>query len=196
MRAAATATCLVGTWLALASTGNAELRTSTVVRYYPVSGTTLQSLARAMRANPISGDHGMAVANIRPYYDLRVATRNAGGQCRGNAVRLSIEFTLTLPQASAAGMSPGTRNAWRNFVGHVRRHEETHRSIYLQCARNFLARAAKISSAAGCYAVEAEARRLLAESNRACEARHLAFDRRERGRVARLALFRLTRYGR
>jgi predicted secreted Zn-dependent protease len=196
MRAVATLVWLIGAWLASAGAGHAELRTSTAIRYYPVSGTTLQGLARAMRANPISGDHGMAVANIRPYYDLRVTTRNVGGVCRGSAIRLSIDFTMTLPQASAAALSPGARSAWRSFVGYVRRHEEAHRGIYLQCARNFLARAGKLRSATGCFTVEAEARRLLAESNRACEARHLAFDRRERGRVARLALFRLTRSGR
>jgi predicted secreted Zn-dependent protease len=167
----------------------AGVRSSTATRYYSVGGTTKVSLASRMRSNPFRGDHGGAVANIRPKYSLKVSTKPSGGSCRVTDIDLTIHFVMTLPRANEAGMAAGTRASWRGFVAFARRHEATHRSIYLQCAQNFLAKARTLSGAS-CPALQARARQLLNAEDRACDRRHAAFDRSERRRLGGQPLFR------
>lgn len=173
----------------------AGVTSTTSTRYYNVSGTTQVSLARKMRSNPFRGDHGGAVANIRPKYSLDVHTKKAGSTCRVSAVNLNIRFVVTLPRAKESAMSSSTRSSWRSFVSFARRHELRHRSIYLQCARNFAAKAQRLSGS-NCGALKAKAQRLLNAEDRACDRRHAAFDRVERGRLASQSLFRNTRTAR
>lgn len=174
-----------------ATTASAGVKTSTVTRAYHVGGSTASALVSYMRSRPFHGDRGNAVANIRPAYSLSVATRTAAGSCKAK-VTLSIRFTMTLPQARTAGMSASTRSAWGSFAAYARRHEETHKRIYIQCGNAFVAKAERMS-AGNCAALQASIRRLLETDKRACEKRQLAFDRAERGRVLGLSLFKLAK---
>lgn len=167
----------------------AGITSSTVTRYYGVGGTSKGSLATKMRSNPFRGDNGGAVANIRPKYALKVSTAPSGGTCRVTDIDLDVRFVMTLPRANEGAMAPGTRASWRSFVGFARRHEATHRSIYLQCARNFMVKARQFSGA-GCAALQSRVRQLLNAEDRACDRRHAAFDRSERRRLAGQPLFR------
>jgi predicted secreted Zn-dependent protease len=171
----------------------AEVRTSTVTRGYSVGGTTASSLVSYMRSNPFHGDSGDAVGNIRPYYSVSSVTRQSGGTCRASKVTLNIRFVMTLPQArSAAAMGASTRSAWNSFVAFTRRHEETHRSIYIQCGNAFVAKAQRLT-ASTCGALHASINRLLEAEKRACATRHRAFDRAEASRLRNLSLFRMAR---
>jgi predicted secreted Zn-dependent protease len=176
---------------ALVAPALAGVSSTTVTRYYSVGGTTTSSLASKMRSNPFRGDKGGAVANIRPRYSLSVTTKQDGSTCRVSNVNLKVSFVLTLPRAKESAMSSGTRSAWRGFVSFARRHEQGHRSIYLQCARNFTVKAQRLTGA--CGSLHSKARRLLDAETRACDKRHAAYDRSERRRVAGLSLFRATR---
>lgn len=170
----------------------AGVSTSTRTASYRVSGSTASDLVSYMRRNPFPGDHGGAVANIRPSYSLSVATRQAGGACRASAVNLKVGFVITLPVATGAGaMSPATRAAWGSFVAFARRHEERHRAIYLDCARGFVAKAERMT-ASSCIGLNAGIRRLLESEKRACERRQIAFDRQDSGRVVSLSLFAMA----
>ena len=182
-------------FLADSVSASAGVTSTTSTRYYNVSGTSRASLARKMRSNPFRGDRGGAVANIRPKYSLSVKTQKSGSTCRVSAVNLKVRFVLTLPRAKESAMASGTRSAWRSFVSFARRHEQRHRSIYLQCSRNFAAKAKRLKGSS-CGALKSQARRLLSTENRACDRRHRAFDRAERGRLVRQSLFRGTRTAR
>lgn len=163
------------------------------IRYYHAGGSTADSLARSMRDNPIEGDHGAAVANVRPQYRLDIDARQQGQICRVTDVDLGIRFVTTLPQADESGMSPRTRAYWRSFIAFTARHEGTHKAIYQQCARDFIARARRLTDRTGCGTIQSEARRLFEASKQACESRQAAFDRREAPRLRRLPLFATTR---
>ena len=170
-------------------TAFAGVTSTTSQRYYSVSGTSKASLASKMRNNPFRGDGGGAIANIRPNYSLDVRTIKTGSKCKVSEANLRIRFTLTLPRARESAMSAGTRTFWRSFVSFARRHEQRHRDIYLQCARNFVAKAQRLSGP-NCAALKTKARRLLAAEERACDRRHAAFDRSERRRLSGQRLFR------
>lgn len=165
---------------------------TTSTRYYNVSGTAKSTLARKMRNNPFRGDRGGAVANIRPKYTLKLATKKTANGCGISVANLKVRFILTLPKAKESAMAKSTRSSWRSFVSFARRHEQRHRSIYMQCARKFVAKAQRLSNSS-CRRVTAQARKLLQKENAACEKRHSAFDRSERRRLSGLSLFRGTR---
>ena len=188
-RAALTAGMVAG----LCTAAMAEVRSSTQSRSYNVGGATARSLVSYMRSRPFHGSNGDAVANIRPSYALSVATRQSGSVCRASKVTLNMRFVMTLPRAqSASAMSASTRSAWNAFVAFTRRHEETHRSIYVQCGNNFVAKAERMT-ASNCGALQASIRKLLEREKSACESRQRAFDRSDYRRVAGLSLFRMAR---
>lgn len=91
-----------------------------------------------MRGNPFHGDGSQAVANIRLEHSLNVVTKQTGSTCKVAAVNLNIRFTLALPRAKKAAISSSTRAVWRSFVSFARGYAQRHRTIYLQCARNFV----------------------------------------------------------
>ena len=172
----------------------AGVRSSTRIEPYRVGGTTAASLVSYMRNQPYHGSHGDAVANIEPSYSLSIATKNAGGACKAGSVDLNVRFLLTLPQATnASGMSPATRGAWTNFVSFARRHEETHRGIYLQCASGFVAKAMRLT-AGSCLSLQSNIRSLLETEKRACDRRQNAFDRGQYRSVLHLGLFAMAKY--
>ena len=82
----------------MASAASPGSRTSTQYRSYSVSGSTARSLVSYMRSHPFRGDHGDAVANIRPSYRLSVATEIERRRLPGAArSALNISFVMTLP---------------------------------------------------------------------------------------------------
>ncbi|KAB2868692.1 MAG: DUF922 domain-containing protein [Bauldia sp.] len=171
----------------------ADVRTTTTTRSYSVGGSTASALVSYMRSRPLQGDYGNAVANIHPTYSLRVATAAGKGGCRASNVTLSIHFRLTLPTArSTSSMAASTRSAWNSFAAYARRHEDTHKRIYVQCGNNFVAKARRIT-ASSCAAVQASIRRLLESEKRICETKQRAYDRAERSRVAGMSLFTMAR---
>jgi len=171
----------------------ADVRSSTQTRSYSVGGTTAASLVSYMRSNPFHGSKGDAIANIRPSYALNIATKQSGGTCRASDVTLNIRFVMTLPQArSASAMGSSTRSAWNSFVAFARSHEQTHRSIYVQCGNAFVAKAERLT-ASNCASLQASIRKLLETEKAVCEGRQRAFDRSDYRRLANLSLFKMAR---
>lgn len=172
----------------------AAVRSSTELHAYVVAGTTAASLVSYMRRRPFPGDSGPAVANIRPHYMLSIDTTYGDAVCRPTDIDLNINFVLTLPEArSPATFSPSTRSAWSNFVDFARRHEETHRGIYLDCADDFAAKALELA-ASNCTSLRERIATMFDAEGRACESRQRAFDRAQYRIVRGLSLFGAARY--
>src|SRR5262249_44798128 len=152
--------------LLLPESVDAEVRSSTEFGAYVVSGTTAGALVSYMRRRPFHGDSGPAVANIRPHYTLSIDTSFSDAVCSVKDVDLDINFVMTLPQARTPGaFSPATWSAWSNFVEFARRHEETHRSIYIDCAGEFAVQIAPLV-AANCTGLRATIATMFKAANR------------------------------
>jgi len=172
----------------------AEVRSSTELRAYVVGGTTAASLVSYMRKDPFPGDSGPAVANIRPHYTLSIDTTYSDAVCKPSNIDLNVNFVMTLPEArTPAAFSPSTRSAWNAFVDFARRHEETHRSIYLDCADDFAAKALQVT-ASNCTSLRESIAAIFEAETRACERRQRAFDRAQYRIVLGLSLFGSARY--
>ncbi len=176
----------------LATTADAGVRSTLVKRDYYVSGTTARALVAYMKRVPLRGHRGAALASIIPSYRLDLKTRQRGGTCRVAKVDLHVSFVLTLPRSRhEPQMSRSTRSAWRSFVAFARRHEESHRQIYLSCARNFVSKARRMT-AGNCFTLQRDVRALQRKERLACDRRNAVFDRREYKRLPRLRLFRMA----
>ena len=172
----------------------AEVTATDTHRKHRVDGTTARALVSNMQRHPFAGDHGGAFANIRPRYTLSVDTKESSGQCRPTEVDVKINFVITLPEATQrARMSASVRKAWDNFVAFAKRHENTHRSSYIGCAKSFVSRAMR-ERGESCFAVESAIRRMFDKAKRDCEVKQVNFDRSQRGAVTRLRLFNMAGY--
>ncbi len=188
-RAAVLVVAAASALLALGGAGDAGVHSTTELAAYRVGGTTAAGLVAYMRRYPFHGDRGAAGANIRPHYVLSADLDARDGVCRVSDIDLDIRFVMTLPEArTPEAFSPATRAAWSGFTDFARRHEETHRAIYLQCADELAATLLPLT-ASRCTALRARIEAMLDAAKRNCEARQLAFDRRDARKVFGLALF-------
>jgi len=190
VRWAGQAAVITGAALGVSASATADVRTSTQTQSYSVGGTSARTLVGYMRSNPFRGANGDAVASTRPSYALHIASKQHGGTCRPSEVTLNINFVVTVPRARSA-LEGSTQTAWNGFLAFARRHEDTHRRIYVECGNAFVAKAERLSSST-CAGLDAAIRRLLESEKRLCDGRQRAFDRAEYGRVKGLALFKMA----
>lgn len=191
---------LLALWLAalaaivVAGDAAAELVHTTEYRTHAVRGTTPQAIWRHMNAHPIiDPDDGPAYANLTHDHQLSMKTAGAGGVCRVSALTFRWRFVLTLPKAvDQAAMDPRTRSMWNDFVAGLKRHEETHRAIFLRCGATFV-RAAERLTDASCASLERKVRRSIDQAYRACMAEQRAFEKRDRPRILGLAFIKAAR---
>jgi predicted secreted Zn-dependent protease len=185
---------LLAALLAAAAPARGELRHTTEYRVNPIKGATPAELWRSMAARPIIDEDGPALANITHDHRLAVKTTNSGKACRVESLDFTWRFVITLPNAvDEARMSTATRAMWREFTGYLKRHEEHHRTIFLACGTDFLAKAAKMTAGGNCRGLERKVRKFIDKQYEACMARQRQFDRDEKQSVAGLALRRAYR---
>lgn len=166
------------------SAAEAKPRATTQYKYYPVSGGSAVELYIAMmkRGPHVNGDQAYASTTATQTLDGRFVRTNS---CRLHDINLSFQFTIRLPKlASTKGLSKTTRDRWQQFSQFLRKHEETHRSIWMACAADFEKRAMGVK-ASTCEAADAEIARLADEARAACNKKHDAFDAAEQKRVAK-----------
>ncbi len=168
------------------------LNSSTTYKSNPVKGATEADVWRYMLAYPIiDPDDGPAFANITHDHRLSVQTETSGGLCRVSGLDFRWNFVITLPKAvNYAAMSATTKGMWDQFSAYLKKHEEKHRTIFLDCGNVFVPAAAKLTGLAGCVGMDRKVRAYVGRQYAACMDRQRAFDRGEKATVAGLALVR------
>jgi predicted secreted Zn-dependent protease len=156
-------------------------------QYYPVDGTTALQLMRNLHLDgPTVGGAG-AYATIESSFSESGSVVQGKG-CRVPRYTIGLSFTITLPRAQDLPQAaPRVRNAWRSFYSFVKRHEETHKSIWVSCAATMQARVRALR-APTCEALQQRAAQILASEQTKCRRKHDAFDRAERSRLRRQPL--------
>jgi len=171
--------------LILASPGaRGEPIQSTKYVYYAVSGKSAADLHRAMmRSGPrVDGAQAYASASATASQSGDLIQ---GASCRVNNYRVKLEFTIKLPKLRNEAKLPSLdRGRWKPFAQFLKRHEETHRSIWLGCART-LEKQARQVTAKTCAQVERKLDDIWNKVRKSCDAKQEAFDRAERSRLER-----------
>jgi len=175
-----------------ASPAWAELVYKTQYRDHPVRGTTPPEVWRYMNAHPIMDpDDGAAYANLTHDHDLSLQVATKNGACRVTSLTFRWNFVLTLPKAVDYGrMSASTKSMWTNFVAGLKRHEETHRSIFVNCGEVFVPEATRLTGPSGCIGMQRKVRRFIDQRYASCMAKQKAFEKRDRSRVLGLSFIR------
>ncbi len=174
------------------ASASAELLHSTQYRTHAVHGTTPTEVWRYMNAHPIiDPDDGPAYANLTHDHELKFQVATQNGACRVTALTFRWNFVLTMPKAvDYGGMSASTKSMWTSFVAGLKRHEETHRSIFLDCGAAFVPQASRLTGPAGCFGMQRKVRRFIDQRYAMCMAKQKAFESRDRSRILGLAFIR------
>lgn len=152
--------------------------------YYGVSGKSAAELHRAMMRSGPRVDGAQAYASTSATAS-QSGNLVQGSSCRVNDFRVKLEFTIKLPKLRNEAKLPSLdRSRWKPFAQFLKRHEETHRSIWLGCART-LEKQARQVTAKTCAQVERKLDEIWNKVRKSCDAKQDAFDRAERSRLER-----------
>ncbi len=177
LQVTATLSCLM-----LSTGAEAQPRQTTKYTYYPIGGDTAVSIYSAMlrRGPHVNGQKAYAATSATTSQDGKLIQAKS---CIVQDYRLKIDFTIRLPQIkNEAALPPSDRARWRQFAQFLKKHEETHRSIWLGCAQEMETKARAIN-AATCDAADAQAAKLWDEMRQNCARKHDAFDTAEQKRL-------------
>jgi predicted secreted Zn-dependent protease len=187
LRAAARSAFVVfaatGSVLSGIQSAQAQPPTVTKIKYYTVNATTAESLDQQMIARgPVHGP-GRAYANIvaRPDYSGQLVQ---GQTCRLENFTVTAEFTMTLPKLGGAKLSRDLATRWESFQGFVRRHEEGHRTIWIETMQKAQTRISGLS-APTCPHLQAQIDGVFQEEWRAGERRQDAYDVADQQKLVR-----------
>jgi predicted secreted Zn-dependent protease len=144
--------------------------------HYLVTGDSAQNLFESMLSNGPRVGGGKAYASTKMDPTVSASTVMANGQCRIASFKLSMNFTIRLPQLQDdQKLDPALRQSFERFYGFAKRHEEAHRGIWLACAAEAEALAASVA-AASCAEAEARSLSVVEEVTKRCDRRHAEFD--------------------
>jgi predicted secreted Zn-dependent protease len=184
---------VVATLLAFAiPTSFAEAKPKTTYLNYIIAGDTAgEVLVSMIRRGPSVGGVKAYATTVADFSQRGEMVGNAE-LCRVKKYQFNGTFTITTPRLrNERALTGNSRAAWNTFSAFLRRHEETHRAIWLQCAR---AHEVKVRRLFGpnCRAVESKTRKLWEQTRSACRKRHEAFDAAEQRALLRQPLVRMA----
>lgn len=149
---------------------------STIYAHYKVEGQTVEGLYKAMLDKGPRVGGNQAYASTKMDMAVSAVTHIVGKTCQVDDVNLRMTFTIRLPELDEhAKISADVRQSFARFYEFARKHEETHRSIWMQCAAEAQAQTRHIT-APDCMAAEAKALAVVDQVGKQCDARHAAFD--------------------
>ena len=160
-----------------------EAKPVTNYTHYLIAGESAEGLYRSMlRKGPHVGG-GKAYASTKMVPEVSAKTIETGSGCRIQNFQVNMTFTIRLPQLKkSAKVDADLRRSFSRFYEFAKKHEETHRSIWLKCAAEAEAEVNKVR-AKTCSEAEARGLAIVEEVARQCDARHVAFDEAEQKRL-------------
>jgi len=184
---------LIVTWAVLgaATTAQAGVRYTTKYKHYAIKGKTSLELVLFMgRYGPMVG-HQRAYGTIHPNPDVDGKLQQLKNRCAIKNFSITYDFVITLPKVNnRKSMTRRARKLFARFYGDTKRHEHTHRAIYLKCARRADKRIRALRNIRQCGRLDSAIGVVIKEEFAKCEAAHKAFDRREARGLAKEPLIK------
>jgi predicted secreted Zn-dependent protease len=152
--------------------------------YYKISGDSAAGVYLSMlkRGPHVGGAQAYAATSAESSQRGKLEFRNS---CRITDYQYSIAFTIRLPKLTNEGsLSPAARARWQQFSSFLRRHEETHRTIWMGCAQEIEDKVIALRGRS-CDEVDRKAQAIREAIQKACNRKHVAFDAAEQKRLAK-----------
>jgi predicted secreted Zn-dependent protease len=133
---------------------------------------------RAMKARGpvVNGTRGYGITLVGMGKQMSVASCKANGR-----YQLSMNIMMKLPKAAnPSALSSGEKSEWNRFASFVRGHEETHKSIWRDCAAE-MGRQFMSGETRDCATAHRRAMELWRDMIASCKPRQIAFDNAQRG---------------
>ena len=165
--------CLAG--FATANGALAKPISKTSYSYYTVSGSSPVAIYKALIS------HGPRVKGVKAYATTTAISSQAGRlvqgkSCRVEGYKVTMNFKIRLPKVANPGALDGaTKREWQRFSAFLKKHEETHREIWLDCGSQMERKVAALQMGS-CRDLDRKTVQLWKETNAACNKRHEKFD--------------------
>jgi len=156
--------------------------TTTKYQYYSVSGGSALEIYKTMlkRGPHVNGAKAYAATSAQ---SSQAGFLVQGQSCRIRDYKFSIDFVIKLPRVASEKKLPASvRAKWQQFASFLKKHEETHRAIWIGCAKEFEAKVASLK-AGNCDSVDSQAAKMWERIRAACDRKHEAFDTAEQKRL-------------
>jgi predicted secreted Zn-dependent protease len=169
----------------LLAAGGATAKPLTKYVHYLVAGPTAQGLYSSMLRNGPHVGGNRAYASISMVPRITAFVQEGSSSCSIEEFSIDATFTIRLPELKpGVKLSPDVRKNFTAFYAFAKRHEETHRSIWLKCAAQTEAVVNAIS-ARTCAEANRRALKAIEEMNQCRAAKDFAFDSAEQLRLAK-----------
>ncbi len=185
--------CLVTVALAALSTSaTAVPNQNTKYKYYPINGDSPGEIYNSMirRGPDVNGVNAYASTSATSSQNGKLVLQ--GKSCRVDDYSFKIDFTINLPKLKNEAALVGQTSAkWGQFKGFLKSHEETHRSIWLGCAKTLEVQV-KSLRAKDCKSLDKQAAKLWKTMRTQCDRKHAAFDAAEQRRLLKHPFVKLV----
>jgi predicted secreted Zn-dependent protease len=164
----------------------------TKYKFYSINGNTPGEIYNSMirRGPDVNGVNAYASTSATSSQDGKLIQK--GKSCRVDSYTFNINFTINLPKLkNEAALTGQTSAKWGQFKSFLKTHEETHRSIWLDCAQTLEAQVGKLQGKT-CKDIDNQAAMLWKKMRKTCDARHAAFDASEQRRLIRHPFVKLV----
>jgi predicted secreted Zn-dependent protease len=187
--------CLAAVIALLPHAAEAKPVQKTKYKYYTITGNTAQEIYGAMlkRGPDVNGVNAYASTLANSSQTGRLVQ---GKDCRIDSYRFTIDFTINLPRLkNEKALKGATLARWNQFEGFLKIHEETHKSIWLGCAKDLEGQITAIRTK-DCKQADREATRLWDRMRKSCQKKHDSFDKAEQAKLLRHPFVKLVFGGR
>jgi predicted secreted Zn-dependent protease len=165
-------------------------------KYYVIKGDSPGEIYTSMirRGPDVNGVNAYASTSAVSSQNGKLIQQ--GKSCRIDDYKFNINFTINLPKLKNENALAGQTSAkWGQFKSFLKTHEETHRSIWLACAKT-LETQVKALRAKDCKSLDKQAAALWKKMRTSCDRQHAAFDAAEQRRLVKHPFVRLVLNGR
>lgn len=177
--------------LAAAPDANSQPEFTTKYVYYAIGGNTPLEIYRSMlkRGPRVDGAKAYAATSAESAQSGKL---QQGDTCHIEDYRLRIDFEIKLPRIKNEKiLSSGDQSRWQEFARFLKKHEETHRSIWLACAAELETKIHTLK-ATTCAEVEKKSQSLWEATRKACSKKHDAFDAAEQKKLMQRPFVKLV----
>lgn len=148
---------------------------------YKLEGDGLSEVRAAMRRiGPLDGGrHQFGFTHVELGWSYPF--ERADGGCRTGPIHVEVEVTQTMPEWTATAATSGAASReWSRFMHALHVHEDGHRAIGLDTARQILAQQRELGTYPSCDALDAAANTVGDAALEAMRGRHREYDRTTR----------------
>ena len=165
---------------------------TTKYRYNTINGNSADEIYKAMIKR------GPEVDGVNAYASTKANLQQEGKlqqvkTCLVSDYRVKLDFTITLPKLKNENALKGqVKTQWQNFSAFVKTHEETHRTIWTNCAAKMEKQAVALRVKT-CDGLNQKTLKLWEQMRKSCSREHAAFDAAEQKRLLKHPFIKLVR---